>query len=81
MVLGKYDAEILKFCLNEPKQRIEIQNHISYKSRQHFTADILTPLINKGLIIATEPKQSKKQKYKTNTETYNQLFENQDVGK
>ena len=74
VVLRKYDEEIIKYCLSEPKTRKEIQEHISYKSRQHFTTDILNPLISSKLLIPTEPKQSKKQKYITNKEKYDSLF-------
>jgi len=60
--------------MNNAKTRKEIQEHISYKSRQHFTSDILNPLLEKKPILTTEPKQSKKQKYITNSSIVEHLF-------
>ena len=67
---GKYDEKILDYCLDEPRTREEIQNHISYKSRQHLSSDIIKPLLENGLLTMTEAKKSKMQKYRTNKELY-----------
>lgn len=67
---GKYDEKILDYCLDEPKTREEIQNYISYKSRQHLSSDIIKPLLDSGLLSMTEAKKSKMQKYKTNKQFY-----------
>ncbi len=74
ITLNKYDKEIMEYCLLEPRTRIEIQEKISYKSRQHFTTNVLGPLVSNDLLLPTEPKHSKKQKYITNEERYNELF-------
>lgn len=69
-VYGKYDEEILEFCKDQARTREEIQNHIGYLSRSHFRADVLKPLIEKGLIIQTCPSKSKNQKYLTNNKKH-----------
>ena len=54
---GQYDEKILDYCLDEPRTREEIQNHISYKSRQHLSSDIIKPLLENGLLNMNEGKK------------------------
>ncbi len=65
----KYEQEILEFC-KEPRKRKEIQEHIGISSRPYFRQNILIPLIEKGLLISTNPNpRASNQKYVTKTET------------
>lgn len=64
--IGKYDKEILDFCDGTARSRDEIQKHIGYASRSHFTTEILNPLIKKGCLLMTAPAKSKNVKYITN---------------
>ena len=67
---GKYDEDILSFCSDVARSREEIQEHIGYMSRTHFTSDILNPLLKKGLLVRTAPVKSKDQKYLTKKREY-----------
>ena len=60
-----FAVKILEFCRDCPRSREEIQNHIGYASRSHFTIDLLNPLIEQGLIMPIAPAKSKNQKYLT----------------
>lgn len=62
---GKYDRIILEFCDGVARSRDEIQKHIGYSSRSHFTKDILAPLLDAGYLIMTAPAKSKNVKYIT----------------
>lgn len=48
------DEKILEFCLT-PKTRIEIQEHLGLKNRDHFRKFILNPLIDSGKLLRTIP--------------------------
>ena len=65
----EYDRKILKFCLDEPKSRLEIQNYIELSNRSHFVDSILNPLLNCELLLPTkESRNAPNQKYYTNKE-------------
>jgi ATP-dependent DNA helicase RecG len=55
---------ILVFC-SEPKSREEIQTHLGLKDKNHFIAEILSPLLKSGLLVPTIPDKpnSPRQKY------------------
>jgi ATP-dependent DNA helicase RecG len=60
------EAEMLEFC-RTPRSREEMQAFLNLKHREHFRADILKPLLEKGLLKPTIPEKptSPKQKYYT----------------
>ena len=60
---GKYDEAILSFCNGVARSREEIQAHIGYKSRSHFMADILKPLLEAGSLETTANSKSRNAKY------------------
>ena len=60
---GKYDEAILSFCNGVAHSREEIQAHIGYKSRSHFMADILKPLLEAGSLETTAKSKSRNTKY------------------
>ena len=60
---GKYDEAILSFCNGLASSREEIQAHIGYKSRSHFMADILKPLLEAGTLETTANSKSRNAKY------------------
>lgn len=60
---GKYDEAILSFCNGAAHSREEIQAHIGYKSRSHFMADILKPLLEAGTLETTAKSKSRNTKY------------------
>mgnify|MGYP004557367465 FL=1 len=60
---GKYDKAILSFCNGLASSREEIQAHIGYKSRSHFMADILKPLLEAGTLETTANSKSRNAKY------------------
>lgn len=65
----EYDRKILEFCMNEPKSRQEIQNHIDLSNRSHFVESILNPLLNSELLLTTKDSpNAPNQKYYTNKE-------------
>jgi ATP-dependent DNA helicase RecG len=57
---------ILSFC-ESPRNREEIQKHVGLNNRDHFRKEILLPLLQKGLLLATLPDKpnSPKQQYRT----------------
>ena len=57
---------ILEYCI-EPKSRIEIQEHLGLKNRDHFRKAILLPLIQSGQLLMTLPDKpsSPKQQFYT----------------
>ena len=57
---------LLTFC-ESPRDRASIQARLGIKSRAHLSARYLTPLLNEGLIVMTNPNspQSPTQKYRT----------------
>ena len=60
------ERTILAYC-EIPRTRIEIQEKIGIKDREYFRSAILQPLLDKGLLILTDPDKPKSpnQKYKT----------------
>jgi len=58
------NKKILDFC-NTPRTTSEIMTHLGLTHREHFRAEILQPLLSKGLIFPTIPGKPKspKQKY------------------
>jgi ATP-dependent DNA helicase RecG len=58
------EAKLLEFC-RTPRSREEIQAFLNLKHREHFRAEILKPLLEKGLLSPTIPEKptSPKQKY------------------
>ena len=63
----EYDEMILKYCFEEPKSRIEIQNYIHITNRSYFVISVLNPLLDSELLLTTqEAKNAPNQKYYTN---------------
>jgi len=64
---GTMQAEmILEYCI-EPRSRVEIQEHLGLKNRDHFRKSILLPLIESGQLLMTLPDKpsSPKQQFYT----------------
>ena len=57
-------GKIIEFCI-EPKTREEIQEYLNLKDREYFRSEILSPLIEKGILKLTIPDKPKSpnQKY------------------
>lgn len=62
------NRNILEFC-RQPKTMTEIMEYSGLKDREHFRAEILKPLIDRGLLQLTIPDKptSRLQKYVTAT--------------
>ncbi len=63
--IGPYDIKILKYCDGVARSRKEIQSFLGFKSTSNFTRNILTPLVESGLLTPTAKRFSKNQKYLT----------------
>jgi ATP-dependent DNA helicase RecG len=46
--------KLLDFCIT-PRTRIEMQDFMNLKNRDHFSNKILKPLVEKGLLLLVEP--------------------------
>lgn len=63
ILTGTYDEKILSFCNGVARTREEIQNYIGYKSRSHFTLDVLKPMLEAGTLKVTTNPKSRKLRY------------------
>lgn len=65
-----FKDKILKFCLDLPRTRSEIQSLTQYSSPQSVLSYVINPLLKQGLLIPTKSKNSPKQSYITNKKLY-----------
>lgn len=63
ILTGAYGEKILSFCNGVARTREEIQNYIGYKSRSHFTLDVLKPMLEAGTLKVTTNPKSRKLRY------------------
>lgn len=68
---GSVEAQVLAFC-QQPKSRVEIQEHLGLKDREHFRSAILNPLLDSGQLLRTLPDKptSPKQQFYTAQDEY-----------
>ena len=65
----EYDTRILRFCMESPKSRQEIQEYLELYDRKNFIYSILNPLVDSELLLLTQQsRNAPNQKYYTNKE-------------
>lgn len=65
----EYDMRILRFCMESPKSRQEIQEYLELYDRKNFIYSILNPLVDSELLLLTQQsRNAPNQKYYTNKE-------------
>ena len=66
--MREYDDAVLAACYDSPKSTHELLALTPYKSRISLMNNVIIPLMEANLLMATSPGRSPSNKYRTNTD-------------